>query len=392
MTATDVAALNRQPFTLYMMGILLYMAVGSLAYGYASAIIGTTLGQPSFYAYFPVLTTSQGAGLIGTMNGLYFAGGFFGVLCYPLVADRLGRKMAIAVALIIVTISGAFLAGSVHIAEFIVFRFIAGFGAFPLIIGVPTWAAEIAPPKYRGAVVEIHALGYCLGYAVQGWIGLGFYFWTEPVAWRVPLAFQSIFPLFLLGGLYWLPESPRFLMMKGRTEEAKKILLRVHQKPKEEHSLFVAAEILQISKQIELDRQMSASWLDLIRKPSNRKRCLLTAGMTWSISSTGVLVINNYGPIIYKSLNFSPVEQLLYPAGWSTMTFGINLFVPFYIDRIARNKFAAAGVGGAGLCLAVFTALIAEYLPTNNTSGLKAAVGMLFIFNFFIAAFLEGEL
>jgi MFS family permease len=156
-----------------------------------------------------------------------------------------------------------------------------------------TWSAEIAPPKYRGAVVEMHALGFILGYAIQGWIGLGFYFWTAPVTWRLPLAFQSIFPIFLLAGLYWLPESPRFLMMKGRVEEAKRILVRVHQAPKEEHSLFVAAEILQMAKQIELDRKQGATWVDMIWKPANRKRCILTAGMTWAISSTGILVINS---------------------------------------------------------------------------------------------------
>jgi hypothetical protein len=95
--------------------------------------------------------------------------------------------------------------------------------------------------------------------------------------------------------------------------------------------------------------------------------------------------------VIYKSLKFSPVKQLVYPAACNTMTFGINLFVPFYIDRVARNKLAAFGVGGAGIFLAIFTALVAEYLGTDNTTGLQAAVGMLFTFYACIALCLEGR-
>jgi MFS family permease len=96
MTHAD-AAINHQPFTAYLFGVLLYMGVGSFTYGYASSIIATTLGQPSFYAYFTVLTGPNGAALIGAMNGLYFAGGFLGVLIFPAVADRWGRKMGITV-------------------------------------------------------------------------------------------------------------------------------------------------------------------------------------------------------------------------------------------------------------------------------------------------------
>jgi hypothetical protein len=98
----------------------------------------------------------------------------------------------------------------------------------------------------------------------------------------------------------------------------------------------------------------------------------------------------DYGPIIYRDLHFSPVKQLVYPAAWNTMTLGLNFFVPFVIDRFPRNKYAASGIGGAGLSLAVFTALVAEFVGTTNKSGLEAAVAFLFVFNVFIAMFLEG--
>jgi MFS family permease len=89
-------AIDHQPVTGYILGILVFMSLGSFSYGYASAIIATTLGQPSFNEYFELATRSNAAGLIGAMNGLYFAGGFFGVLSFPVVADRWGRKWGVA--------------------------------------------------------------------------------------------------------------------------------------------------------------------------------------------------------------------------------------------------------------------------------------------------------
>lgn len=104
------------------------MALGSLSYGYASSIIATTLGQPTFLSYFALDTRPNANDLMGAINGLFQAGGFLGTLgCYA-IADHFGRRKAILVAALISTIGGALQAGSVDIGMFIAMRFLTGVG------------------------------------------------------------------------------------------------------------------------------------------------------------------------------------------------------------------------------------------------------------------------
>lgn len=104
------------------------VAWGSAAYGYAGSIIATTLGQPSFYAYMGLDTAPNAAALIGTMNGLFYAGGFIGAIGIGKVSDRYGRKFSLALGAGIILVSNALLAGSVNMTMFIIFRFFQGLG------------------------------------------------------------------------------------------------------------------------------------------------------------------------------------------------------------------------------------------------------------------------
>ncbi|KAK6367386.1 hypothetical protein LTS17_010312 [Exophiala oligosperma] len=90
-------AVKKQRINTYNVLLLCFIGLGSMTYGYTASIIGTTLGQPSFIEYFDLATRSNGTDLISTMNGLFQTGGTLGTLMLPYVADRWGRKWAIAV-------------------------------------------------------------------------------------------------------------------------------------------------------------------------------------------------------------------------------------------------------------------------------------------------------
>ena len=99
-----------------------------MTYGYSSSIIGTTLGQPSFIDYFSLHDSEHSAAITGAVNGLYQAGGLFGTLSTTLLADQMGRRKTILLGSVCVVIGGALQAGSVHIAMFMVARFLTGLG------------------------------------------------------------------------------------------------------------------------------------------------------------------------------------------------------------------------------------------------------------------------
>lgn len=145
-------------------------------------------------------------------------------------------------------------------------------------------------------LVDLHAVFLIIGYTVQGWVGFGFYFWKSGGnnTWRVPLALQCAWPLLLLGGLYWVPESPRWLIMNDRLHEAKAILQRLHSTSKDStDDEYALAEFYQIQKQVLIDRTLGSSWVHMFKKPSYRKRALLAIGTTGIIQCSGVLVINS---------------------------------------------------------------------------------------------------
>jgi hypothetical protein len=102
-------------------------------------------------------------------------------------------------------------------------------------------------------------------------------------AWRGPFAVGCLPPLILLSGIYWLPESPRWLMINGRYEEARRNLLKLHT-PEE-----AAIEIVQIQAQMEIDRTLRSSYWAMFTKPSYRKRTLIGMATTASIQFSGIL-------------------------------------------------------------------------------------------------------
>jgi MFS family permease len=112
----------------------------------------------------------------------------------------------------LILVSGALLAGSVHIGMFLAFRFFAGAGAFMILAAVPIWMAEVVPAYLRGFLVQTHAVVLVIGYMCASWLGFGIFHWENggDVTWRIPFAIQCFWPLCLLLGLWWVPESRKY--------------------------------------------------------------------------------------------------------------------------------------------------------------------------------------
>lgn len=95
-------------------------------------------------------------------------------------------------------------------------------------------------------LTDIHAVGINVAYVVTGYIGLGFFFFESSDAWRGPLALTMIPPLVVCLGIYWIPESPRWLLSKGREEEAWEVLSRLHRDPTDANNEFARREFYQM--------------------------------------------------------------------------------------------------------------------------------------------------
>ncbi|KAJ5780591.1 hypothetical protein N7457_005751 [Penicillium paradoxum] len=375
----------------YSVFVIVFITLSSAAYGYAAANIATTLTQPSFQNYMGLLTNPNASAITGTINGIYQAGAVFGALLAGWMSDRFGRKVTAAVGNAVILVSGALLTGSVNPAMFIVFRFFNGLGSFLIQNSVPVWIAELAPPRIRGAVADAHALLMLFGYCVASFVGLGFYFVPGENQWRGIVGIQMVLPSIILCGIYWMPESPRYLLSRDRTEQAWDIVKRLHATKNDPGSdEFAAREYYQMRKQIELDCRFRTSYWGIFTNPSLRKRALMTIFLEFSIYSCGVLVILNYGSVVWASLGFDTVQILGFQAGFQSIGFVTNALSMLWVDRVPRHWFISLGLGACAILMAIEAGLQRFYLGGTNRGGLIACATIIMIFQATFCAFLDG--
>ncbi|KIW82130.1 hypothetical protein AYO21_04273 [Fonsecaea monophora] len=374
-------------FNWYNFWICWLVSLGQVAFGYPASIISTTLGEPSFLVYMKLLSPTTGLPsgdadqLEGAMSGVFQAGAFFGIMIVSYIMDKWGRKAGVVFCSFWSLLGGALICGSNGTAMFITARFFAGMGSWGFLAVTPAYSAELAPPALRGFFVGLNGVNIAIGYAIAAYTGMGFFYVKEPQAqWRGPLGIALFFPLLMLAMLPFVPESPRYLLMKGREEEAEKIVLRLHAIPGDEDQEFARGEFYQMRKQAEFDRTLSVSWWDMFFKKSYRKRTILAMGFAFVGQSTGVLVINNYGPTLYKSLGYGTEDQLRLQCGWITTAIIGNAIGAVFMDRIGRKPLMLFGVGGCCFWLIIEAAMVASFAGTDNTSGLAMGVAALFLF------------
>ncbi|KAF5609428.1 major facilitator superfamily transporter [Fusarium subglutinans] len=360
--------------------IVIFVALGSLSYGYASSIIATTLGQPTFLSYFALDSRPNANDLMGAINGLFQAGGFLGTLSCYAIADSLGRRKAILTAALISTIGGALQAGSVNIAMFIASRFITGIGIGKL---ADVLRSEMSPSHIRGLLVGIHGGMIGTGYALASYVGLGFYFVKASGAqWRIPLAIQCLPSLLLAVGILFLRETPRWLILVNRIDEARDSfnytrLGRRGGTTSDEETTDADFETLR--RQTICETEQNITFLDLLKTPSMRKRCITGFLTTFGCQATATIVINNYGPLLYASLGFNTVQQLLIQCGWITVAPFGNFINAFLVDHVGRVKMLLGGFAGCIVALIGECITMSVFEKTNHRGAASGAVFFLFL-------------
>ena len=126
-------------------------------------------------------------------------------------------------------------------------------------------------------------------------MGLAFSYTKDAsVQWRTPLGLSLVPSSVLLVAVWFTPESPRYLLLKDQPERAWTVVSSLHQDPTDDNEAFVKEEFFQMRKQLEFDRSLDASWLQLFKKPSYRKRMLMVSLVTFLGQSTAILVAAAY--------------------------------------------------------------------------------------------------
>ncbi|KAJ5086159.1 sugar transporter [Penicillium argentinense] len=200
--------------------------------GYNQSLLGGVLTLQAFEDQFPEISVvdatpqekSRTSTIQGTVVALYAVGGLFGAISCIGLGDLFGRRRVIMIASVIQLIGAILTTSAFAFAHLIVSRLILGLGTGGLMATAPVWLSELSSTERRGMNVSSSGLFAGLGATIALFVDFGMSFAPGSVGWRFPAAVPVLLSLIILGFIYFLPESPRWLIRKDRIAEAREIL------------------------------------------------------------------------------------------------------------------------------------------------------------------------
>ncbi|KAI9158920.1 lactose permease [Paramyrothecium foliicola] len=312
MVKEDKVHFWKKPNLRYMYFFLFTCCMGvEMTSGFDSQLINTLQFSPQFNTYFGngYLNENGKPGiepaLLGFLNSCYNLGSIIGVPIAPWFAQKYGRRWAIMAGSIIMVI-GALLQGfAQHVAMYIAARMILGVGIVFAIISGSALIGELAYPKERPLLTSLFNSSWYIGSIVACAISLGTVEIPGDWAWRIPSVLQIAPSLLQICTVFFLPESPRWLISHDRDDDAFEILTKYHAEG-DASSALVQAEMAQIRSTIKLEMENSKqSWWEMVATKAMRKRVLLAAFLGLFTQMSGNTLISYYSNFIFEMMNYT---------------------------------------------------------------------------------------
>ncbi|MDP1604617.1 MAG: sugar porter family MFS transporter [Legionella sp.] len=320
--------------------------IGSVAgflFGYDEGIIAGSLDLVR--NHFALTHTDVGIMTSALPFGALFGSMFMGALLASRLVKRYGRRPILSFAGVLFFLGA--IGAAVASAEWvlIVSRFILGLAIGSAAVLTPLYLAETAPERLRGAMVAIYQLAITIGivcaYAVN-------YLLIEHQAWRVMFASSAIPALILVIGIFFLPESPRWLVSVGKKEAAALALRRLR------GNLPIDKELHHIETTLAKEPKRG-DWRALFRKPLLP---VLSLGMILFCLQqlSGINVIIYYAPEIFKNLGFANTTgQILATVGIGLVNLLVTVIAIMYVDKVGRRNLLLIGFAGACISLSALS-------------------------------------
>ncbi|KAM0748971.1 general substrate transporter [Meredithblackwellia eburnea MCA 4105] len=376
--------------------------MGFLLFGYDQGVMGGLLTLESFIQTFPSLDTvhttgtvkSHNSTILGVSIAIYEIGCMIGALSCLYVGEKFGRRKTILLGSTIMIIGAALQCSAFSLGQLVAGRVVTGLGNGFITATVPTWQSECAKAKDRGYLVMIEGALITGGICVSYWIDFAFYWLgTNSASWRAPIAFQILFALVIIAFILPLPESPRWLIKKGRIEEAADVFAALDDL--EPSNPIVQAQIEEIRATLPLVE--GAGLRDIFGKQDKEQNFWRVSLGFWNQvmqQITGINLITYYAATIYEtSIGLSPLNSKILAAANGTEYFLASFIAVYTIESFGRRKLMLFGAFGQAVTMALLT--ITTWLATkpdalphggkdNSKAGIVAAI-LLFVFNSFFA-------
>ncbi|CEH17743.1 general substrate transporter [Ceraceosorus bombacis] len=379
------------PIGLTSISVALVASVGGFLFGYDTGQISGIQEMIDFKERFATETIFDSATmttepafnswLIGLIVSFLSIGTFFGVLIGAPIADKLGRRLAMTVETVVFSV-GVLIQVTAQYAwyQVAIGRLVSGLGVGALSAAVPLYQSEAIPSQLRGAGVATYQLAITFGILVSNCINIGTRSIEGSWSWRTPILLGVAFAAVLGIGIWFLPESPRWLAARGRHDEAYGAVARVRGATREDSNPWVEAEYASIITYVQNEAKLKkAGWIDCFR-PQNKTLYRTVLGIVLQAGQqlTGANYFFYYGANIFNSVGLrdSFVTQIILGAVNFVATFG-SLYI---LERFGRRIPLMVGAIGMTVWLLIFGLAGHVGNPTDPTFGsLMIASACIFI-------------
>jgi SP family sugar:H+ symporter-like MFS transporter len=327
--------------------IVAVATIGGLLFGYDSGAVNGT--QPGLKAAFGLsesgLGFTVGSLLIGCFIGAFFAG---------TLADRMGRRNVMRIAAVLF-LGGALVQGFAHLQPiFVTARIIGGMAVGAASVLSPAYISEVAPANIRGRMTTVQQImiisGLTAAFVVNYYLAAAAGASTEKLggieAWRWMYLMQAIPAAVFLAALFLIPESPRFLVSKGREGEAEVVLTRLF------GADTAATKLTEIRGSFSADHRPQLR--DILDPVKGGIRPVVWAGLLLAVFQqlVGINVIFYYGSTLWQLAGFTEADSLLINIVSGVVSIGACLVTVALVDRIGRKPLLL--IGSAGMAVTLF--------------------------------------
>ncbi|EGY19361.1 hypothetical protein VD0002_g9939 [Verticillium dahliae] len=325
--------------------------------GYDGSVMSAINAMEPFQDRFKI-------GKTGTLNGatfsIYTVGSIIGSLGCGYIMDRWGRRAGMFIGAANIILGSVLQATSSHLAQFIVGRFIVGFGNPMCATTAAVYLVELSYPTWRGLAGGLYnVLGWNIGANIASWSCYATNYLENDWCWRIPYIIQLTFPTVVFS-LVWflLPESPRWLWSVGQTERAKGILIQYHGNMNPDSAL-VKLEVEEMQDALEHEQEIANknwNYKVLVNTRANRHRMWLLMLVAVFANFIGGSVISYYLPVMVEGIGITDSRRQLLLNGINTiLSFIAGLFGSFCVDKFGRRPLFLWGTFLTGLV----------YIPIN---------------------------
>ncbi|KAH6874016.1 general substrate transporter [Thelonectria olida] len=373
-----------------------FVAFGGVLFGYDTGTIGGILAMDYWKELFstgytdshgqPDVSPSQSSAIVSILS----AGTFFGALCSPFLGDYIGRRWALIASSWVFNFGVILQVVAVSIPLFLAGRFFAGFGVGLISALIPLYQSETAPKWIRGAIVGAYQFSITIGLLLAAVVNNATQGRNDTGSYRIPVAVQFSFAIVLIGGMLVLPETPRYLIMRDKIEQAAQSLAKLRRLAPDHPA--VLEELNEIRANHNYERSVSkSSYLDCFRGPMAKRQW---TGMALQAlqQCTGVNFIFYYGTQYFKNsgMNDSFIIQVI----TSCVNVGSTIPGLYAIDKWGRRPLLFWGA--VGMCISQFIVAMLGTLTTSqdsagntivyNVAAQKAGIAFICIYIFFFAS------